>query len=254
MGVDKDDKELKNRLLELADKSYKQDIFTFSSFLGLGEQDVFHSIERELAYAKYECYGGHAGADRIIVRFGSEEVLGYELDYPIACIHIEPVSAKFAESLTHRDFLGSIMNLGIERATVGDIVVNDKEAWVFCLAQITEYICENLTKVRHNNVKCSVCTDFSEVASEEPVPCVVQVASMRADAVISKVYHLSREASLNLFRAQKVYINGRLCENNSKELKSTDVVNARGFGKFEVDDDIHVTRKGKQSVSLKVYK
>ena len=257
MNQDKDIQQLKNRLSDLADKSYQQGIFTFSSFLGLAEQDAFHSVERELNYAKPMIWGGHEESERVVIRFGFAEELGYEIPYPISCIHIEPLSPKFAEKLSHRDFLGALMNLGIERSTLGDILVNEKEAWIFCLDSIAEYICDSLDKVRHNSVRCKV-VDINDtsvtIPSEEPNIVNIQVASLRADAVISKVYNLSREVSLSLFQAQKIYINGRLCENNSAKVKAGDTINARGFGKFRLNDDGHLTKKGRVSISVGVYR
>lgn len=257
MNQDKDIQQLKNRLSDLADKSYQQGIFTFSSFMGLAEQDVFHAVEREISYVKPVLWGGHRTAERVVVRFGSAEELGYEMPYPISCVHIEPLSPKFAEKLSHRDFLGALMNLGIERATLGDILVNEKEAWLFCLDSIVEYICDSLDKVRHNSVKCTV-VDLNDtsvsIPSEEPQVLTIQVASLRADAVISKVYNLSRDASLSLFQAQKVYINGRLCENNSAKVRAGDTINARGFGKFTLNDDGRLTKKGRISLSVGVYR
>ena len=83
-------------------------------------------------------------------------------------------------------------------------------------------------------MKCEVVDAAAEVPQEEPVRQVIQVASPRVDAVISKVYNKSRSDCLELFRAGKVYVNGRLCENNSKPLEAGDVVNARGYGKFRI--------------------
>ena len=82
---------------------------------------------------------------------------------------------------------------------------------------------------------------------------VIQVASPRVDAVISKVYNKSRSDCLELFRVGKVYVNGRLCENNSKPLEAGDVVNARGYGKFRISGEPHATRKGKLAIEAEVY-
>lgn len=250
----KDTEQLKNRLKDLADKSYGQGIYTFSAFLGLSEQDTFYRIEKELAYAHPVLWGGHENAERVIVSFGDEESLGYSAPFPMTCLHITPMAPKFAEKLSHRDFLGALMNLGIERSTLGDILVNEKECYLFCLENISGYIIENLNKVRHNYVKCTVISDIKEVPREEPEELTVQVASLRADALISKVYNLSRESSLELFRSCLVYINGRESTDNSKSLKPGDVVNARGFGKFTLCDDSHTTRKGKISQKVMVYR
>ena len=125
MENEKELQQLANRLRELADKSYGQNIYTFSGFLGLSEQDVLWRLEKELSYAGMTLAGGFVQSDRKIVRFGREEEFGYDVAFPIACIHIQPVMKKFAEKLSHRDFLGALMNLGIERSTLGDIQVGE---------------------------------------------------------------------------------------------------------------------------------
>jgi RNA-binding protein YlmH len=251
---EKELQQLKNRFHDLAQKSFQQGIFLFTPFLGLSEQDVFRREEINLSYAGCEVFGGCPDADRVMVRFGRAADLGYEIPFPIACIHIEPLLSKFAEQLSHRDFLGALMNLGIERSTIGDIKVGEKEAYLFCQEAMAPYICENLTQVRHTHVKCSITEQMSEVAQEEPERMVIQVQSLRVDAVIAKVYHLSREKSLELFRAGRVYVDGRLCENNSRILKEGESINARGFGKCRMDSLPKETKKGKLAVTVAVYR
>ena len=89
---------------------------------------------------------------------------------------------------------------------------------------------------------------------EEPKKELLQVASSRVDAVIAKVWKLSREESLSLFRSGKVFIAGRSCENNSRTLKNGEAVNARGYGKFVFLGEKGETRKGKINVEVAVYR
>ena len=234
---EKEIQQLKNRIRELADKSYNQNQYTFTGFLGLAEQDALWQLERDVRFAGITLYGGREEAERKILRYGSEAELGYEQPFPICCIRIRPLSEKFADKLSHRDYLGALMNLGIERSTIGDILPGEGEAFLFCLDTIAEFICDNLEQIRHTHVKCEV----------------IQVASPRVDAVLSKVYNKSRSDCLELFRAGKVYVNGRLCENNSKPLAQGDVVNARGYGKFRISGEPHATRKGRLAIETEVY-
>lgn len=246
--------QLKNRFHDLAERSYSQGIFSFTGFLGLGEQDSFWQEEQKLHYAGPTLFGGHENADRVVLRFGNAEELGYEVPFPIVCVKIAPLNKKFADELSHRDFLGALMNLGIERSTIGDIKVLEKEAYLFCLESIAEFICQNLIQVKHTNVSCSVTDTVEEFPEEIPEMVTIQVQSVRVDGVLSKVYNLSREKSLDLFRAGKVYVNGRLCENNSKLLKPGDAVNARGFGKFKLTNEGRETKKGKLALVVSVYR
>ena len=177
MENEKELQQLKNRFRDLADKAFGQNMFTFTGFLGLNEQDTFWQVERELRFAGVFLNGGYDGADRVMIRFGNPEELGYEVPFPIVCIHIRPLVAKFADKLSHRDFLGALMNLGIERSTIGDIRVGDKEAYLFCQESIAEYICENLGQIKHTHVKCEVTDKFAELVEEEPETKTIQVSS-----------------------------------------------------------------------------
>lgn len=250
----KEIQQLKNRFHDLADRSFSQGIFTFTGFLGLSEQEVFWREEPGLRYAGYALYGGCDGADRVIVRFGSTEELGYETPFPVVCVHIVPLMQKFADDLSHRDFLGALMSLGIDRSTIGDIKAGDKQACLFCLDSIAGFICDNLTQINHTHVKCSVTETVPVIMRQEPESVSVRVQSLRVDAMLSKVYNMSREKSLELIRAGRVYVNGRLCENNSRIIKSGETVNARGFGKFTMAGEARETGKGKLAVEVAVYR
>lgn len=250
----KDLQQLKNRFRDLAEKSFRQNIFTFTGFLGLAEQNVFWQMEKELKYVSYKLWGGDEDTDRKVVRFGSAAELGYEEPYDIVCIHISPLLEKFAEELSHRDYLGALMNLGIDRSTMGDIRTGDREGYLFCLKNVAPFICENLNQVKHTYVKCSVITEPAVLPREEPRQETFQVSSERIDAVTAKVYNQSRGSVTELFAAGKVYVDGRLCENNSRLLKPGETVNVRGYGKFIYQGIGRETRKGKLSIQTAVYR
>lgn len=254
MEATKEIQQLKSRFKDLADRSYRQNVYCFSGFLGLSEQDLFWKLERELHYCRYSLWGGYEEAERKMVRFGSPEELGYEEEYPIVCVHITPVLAKFADELSHRDFLGALMNLGIERSTLGDIRVGEKEAYLYCLAGMADYICEHPDKVKHTSVKCSVVTEMADMPREEPRELEIQLPSLRIDVCLAKVYHQSREEILECFRSGRVYVDGRLCENNSRQLKGGETVNLRGQGKFIFTGELRETRKGKLSAKIRIYR
>lgn len=254
MAEDKDLQNLKKRLLELAERSYSHGVYTFTPFLGLSEQQALYEIWRDVAYAGCDMEGGNPQCERRMVRFGSPDALGYEESYPIQCIKIEPLTPKFAEDLTHRDFLGAIMNLGIERSTVGDIFVQGEETVVFCHDNIASYLTENLEQVRHTRVKCSLIQAADSLRPPVTEEMTLSVSSSRIDTVISKVYNIARSRSLELFRAGRVFVNGKLTENNSYTLKSGDAVTARGFGRFIYLGEQGETRKGKMRACVEVYR
>lgn len=254
MADDRELQQLKKRLLELAARSYEDGIYTFTSFLGPSEQQVFYEVQGEVAYAGFGMEGGSPLCERKMIRFGAEESLGYEEPYPIRCFKIQPLMPKFAEHLLHRDFLGAIMNLGIERSTVGDIFVQDKEAIVFCQESIAPYLTQQLTQVRHTQVNCVMTEAAEELKAPVTEKLSLSVASSRIDAVISRLYNLPRSQGMELFKAGRVYVNGRLTENNSYMLKENDGVTVRGFGRFVYTGEQGETRKGRTRAGVEVYR
>lgn len=252
--MDKEELQLQNRFRDLADKSYTQNVYAFTGFLSLAEQASFHEISRELGHVSWEFYGGSTDCERKMLRFGSREDLGYEEDFPIVCIHIVPLLKKFAEELSHRDYLGALMNLGIERTTLGDIFMKDKEAWLFCQESMADFICEKLDKVRHTNVRCVVVTAQEELPVKKPEQEEFTASSERLDGVIAKLYRLSREKSQGLLAEKKVYVDGRLTESPARVLKAGELVTVRGFGRFIYQGIKYETKKGKLCIAVEVYR
>lgn len=244
---------LKKRLLELAEKSYCNNQYLFTNFLNMAEMNVFYEVEKEISYVPYTVFGGADNCERVMIRFGSEEIFGYEEPFPICCIQAEPLIEKFADSFTHRDFLGAIMNLGIEREIVGDIAVKGKKAYIFCTEKIAPYIAENLVQVKHTSMRCTILTETPDILKPTLEKREVTAASERIDAVLGKLCNLSRSQSVLAFREKKVFVNGKQCENNSYLLKNGDIVTCRGFGKFIYEGIQYETKKGKLCIGVSVY-
>ena len=249
----KENELLAKRLAELAERSYNTYSFQFTDFLGLGEQSIFESLKKELYGISYERFGGAAGAERIIIRFGDEAELGYSEPFPISCIKIAPKCEKFAEKLTHRDFLGAVLNLGIERSKLGDIVIVDNAAYLFAKNEIASFLTDSLVRVRHTDVVLRIvdAPPASELYKTERQK--IQISSERLDAIISKLFHISREASSLLFTRGAVFINGRICQSQSERVKEGEIISVRGYGKFIYRGVESESRKGKLNCTADVY-
>lgn len=250
-----EEEKLIKRFTELLEQSYQNNVFYFTDFLSASDAAlVYHVVEgNQTDSPDITVWGGADGCERIIIRFGNEEEFGYSVPFPIRIIKVEPLIQKFADELSHRDFLGALMNLGIERDTIGDIVVKNKTAYVFAVERIAEYIRENLSQVRHTSVKCSVLTEMPEEVKPELESVELIVASVRMDSILAKLYHLSRSQALELFRKKLVLVNGRVYENNSGVPKENDVIAVRGYGKFIYRRIAYDTKKGKQAIAVERY-
>ena len=248
-----ENKLLKKRFCELAKKSYNGGYYSFTDFLGLAEQADFNDAREAFREVKYTAFGGAEGAERVMIRFGDPEELGYEEDFPIVCIKAEPVAPKFADKLTHRDFLGALLNLGIERSTLGDIPIIDNVGYIFSKAEIAPFIISELTRVKRTDIKLSVISELPEGELYRTERKRVQAVGERVDAVIAKLFSLSRDEALTLFKRHLVFIDGRLCENNSKIPKENSVVSVRGYGRFIYRGYESTTKKGKLNIEVDLY-
>lgn len=244
---------LQKRFQELAEKAYARGIYTFTNFLGLAEQDIFSRTESSISHVPHSIFGGADGCERVMVRFGDEDLCGYEQPFPIACVKAEPLNHKFADALTHRDFLGALMNLGIDRAQLGDIILRDDTAYLFATEKIAPYICENLFRAKHTELRCAVTETLpqGELFRLKREECLV--ASERADGLLAHVYRMSRSEILEQFRMGRVFVNGRQCTSNSLTLKAGDVVSLRGMGRLIYRGVTRTTKSGKLSVDVDRY-
>jgi RNA-binding protein YlmH len=139
---------LKRRFAELSQRAYSSGVPVYTAFLNIAEQALLQSLR--LPACPYALWGGAEGCERRVARFSLREADDGE--WPIKCLLIEPRGKKFSEALTHRDFLGAVLALGIERGTVGDIVVREKSAYLLCLEGVARFIADNLGEVRRTAV------------------------------------------------------------------------------------------------------
>ena len=243
----------KKRFLELARKSSNAPYFIFTDFLGLMEQAIFEETKREFPKVSYTLFGGAAGAERVMVRFGDEEELLYSEPFPIVTVKIEPVSPKFAEKLTHRDFLGSILGLGIERSKIGDIIIKEDCTYVFVKEEIAEYVTSSLERVRRTDVKLSRVTSIPDGELYRTERKRIAAQGERVDAVIAKLFGISRDDSLSLFKKGLVFANGRSILSPSYIPKENELISVRGYGRFIYIGYETLTKKGKLNIQVELY-
>ncbi|MFR5727387.1 MAG: YlmH/Sll1252 family protein [Clostridium sp.] len=113
-------------------------------------------------------------------------------DPPFECLRISARNKKFSGELTHRDFLGALMNLGIERAMIGDIVVKDLDGYVMVLKKISRYVLENLDTVGRTAVEAAVWEGAEELLEPEYEEVAGTVSSVRLDAIVALCGRVSR--------------------------------------------------------------
>lgn len=239
---------LEKRLNELSQRARNKNYITFSDFLNQDEISILKSSKN---FSEYALFGGYDYAERCMAAFG-ENIQNQ--DYPIICLKISPINQKFADRLSHRDFLGALMNLGINRNMLGDIITENNEGYLFCNKNIEKYIEDNLQRIRHTTVTCNHIDEIPEFINKLPESEEIIVSSLRADAVISGVFRLSRNETSRLFSSEKVFINSKATVKESVILKNGDTVSLRGYGKFIFVQPIKQTKKGRTVIEIKKYR
>ena len=250
--MNKEEQLLEKRLIELSNLAFSRDIVTFSDFLNLNELNILHRAPKDQFKARFETYGGYELAERQMVAF-LPDALCYEFLYPFSVLRIRPLNKKFSEDLTHRDYLGAILNLGIERCKIGDILVNTCEAVVFVSDHMSDFLAQNLTRIRHTPVVASIeeLQEFQYEPSFEEIRGTV--ASVRLDTLLALAFSSSRSRLSGLIEGKKVFVNGRMIVSNGYRLKEGDIISVRGMGKFCYDGVLSETRKGRYSVVVRKY-
>ena len=158
-------------------------------------------------------------------------------------------------TLTHRDYLGALLALGIERHVLGDLcVLDDRQAIVICDADIAAYIGAELARVGKDGVKVERLPWGTEIALPERYKSVSDtVASARFDCVAAALAGLSREKAQMLIRAGECTVDWEPCDKCDKIIDPPCVISLRGYGKFRIDDVSMQTKKGRLRLLARKY-
>lgn len=247
----RDETLLLKRFIDLSRQAQQKNIVLFSDFLNLNEQNIFEQGISEL-YSGYEMSGGFPNSERQMVAF-LPDALCYTWNYPISCLKIFPLNRKFADKLTHRDVLGSLMNLGIERSMLGDILIEEDFIYVFCQDKIKDYIMQELTRIRHTSVQSEeiLCFEMDIVPKTEKSEGII--TSNRLDSIIACICKISRSQANEWIRNGKVYINSREMTNTTYACKSSEIISVRSVGRFLFQGAFGETRKGRLKIKYERY-
>lgn len=226
----------------------------FTDFMDRAKCARFAERLRGIRDLQVTLFGGTEDCERQMMGFSlAEEELSLE-EFPIKIIKIRRKSKKFGQAdLSHRDYLGSILGLGIDRGKVGDILVAEDSAVCFVAEEISPYITAVLEQVS----KTAVVAEETEGADAVPLRQTetkrLTVASMRLDAVAGEAFHLARGKVQTLIDAEKATVNWNIITNTSHLLKEGDMVSLRGFGRFRIKSIGGKTKKDRIGLEIEKY-
>jgi len=216
-----------------------------------------------LAYLKYHApearfglYGGYPDAERRVLvlfpEYYDEE--SFETSEVFTALFIKTGGYV---PLTHSSYMGAVLNCGIERSCVGDIMLTDGGAVVFVLNRTAQYLLSTdhpLYRVGRDKVVLSYAQDaLVSSLKREYDEIIFTVSSCRIDCFTAEVSRLSREKAYEVLSRGDVSLNYSRVTDRAQRFDTEDVISVRGHGKYIVKE-ITETRKGRMRVLALKYK
>lgn len=248
------DIDLKNKMYKVIDKAnstIKNYDVRFTDFLNPYEVKNAKSLLNSNSDVKYTVDGGYDNSERSTI-FIYPFYMEYEdIENNLRFLQIEG-NFKF-KSISHKDYLGSLIGLGIKREKIGDIIIHDNFCQVVVSHDICDFIIMNLHKVSRNNVSVFEITRDKIIPSPQVYKEIsFTVSSDRLDCIISGLYNISRQESLKYIHAEKVNVNYEKIISPSKEIKENSLISVRGKGRAIIVKSGDITKKGRIKVIAKL--
>lgn len=245
-------KEMAIRLVDLAESVERGRPFAVSAFMSPLSIQIGQTIAAHMKTVTSIYSGGYHEAERVKVAFYKNDY-GGKINYSISLLAIT-WDDRF-RLIGHRDVLGSLMGLGIEREVLGDILMQGAEAQIIVDSEMVEYIKSNFTKVAMVPVKVEE-KDLSEIKIPEKKPKEIKamVASMRLDAVGAAGFGLSRTKMVQMIDGDRVQVNWQSAKSVSQTVKVKDIISIRGKGRIEIQEITGKSRKGRTGLLINRYK
>jgi len=245
-----EDRVMVSRILDKVEQC-RYSSFAYSDFLSPHEVVVSKRVLNKVDGIFFTFTGGYEGAERVMAAMSSDFIDNDDAlnNAPISCVRITPVIDK---KLSHRDYLGSILGLGIKREKIGDILVYESYGDVFLVDKIAEYILFNLDKIGNVRAECQLQQVYQYTPPERKEKIInTTVASVRADSVTASGFGMSRTKVMEYFKAQRVFVNWEMVSNPSKQLSEGDVISIRGKGRIVLDKIGGTTKKDRINIVIR---
>jgi RNA-binding protein YlmH len=248
---DKDQVLNMRRVLDKIEIVLDKHIVQSTDFLNPYERKLARSILNRFLDISYTEVGGIEEAERKIILIYPDYYQYDDLDMHIASLMIEADTQKYS----HRNFLGSILNLGINREKIGDILIHEDYVQLVVKEEIFQFILINLKRVGREkvNVKEILLEDL-RLGDIEYRDILITIPSLRLDALISGSLNLSRKDSQRLIESGKVKVNWEPIERASKDVLEGDIISTKGYGRFILNSVEGISKKERVRVKIRLLK
>ena len=225
---------------------FNKNFKTVTRFLNLNEQTIVDEMKNEF-YTPFKMWGGFQDAERKILCFYPDWDEGDLSDF----LKIIKVSNSGYKKLSHRDYLGSILSLGISRDAVGDILVADDFAQIIVKSEMADFIELNYNKAGRINLQAEILgIDKIEIPEQKIREVTDSVSSLRLDALVSSAFSLSRGNAAAFISAGSVYVNDVLVQKADFKVSEGDKIKVHRKGRAVLSEVGNVSRKGRIHIKI----
>lgn len=242
------------RTLDKLELARTRSVPACTGFLSPGERASVEALLNAAGHPRHLFFGGYEGAERTLCAFlpdWQEEDGWVGEDCPVSALR-----ASFPEdaALSHRDFLGSILGLGITREKVGDLLVERGRCDIIILKEIEPFLLLHLEGAGRTRLRLSP-IGLAALTPKTPEVRLIRdtVATLRLDAVAATGFSLPRSKAADLISSGKLHLNRRECLKPDKAVAEGDVLTCRGLGKCVVRSAGGLSKKGRIMLELERY-
>ena len=245
-----DDRLLLGRIWDKWEQCQRRNIPAVTGFLSPQEQAVARRLLQAIGvHTGYQFWGGYDGAERCQLHF-----LPDWQEEPENSIRLLRCSFYEENALTHRDFLGSLMGLGLTREKIGDILVTEHSADILIGESVSDFLLTNWTaagriklKVTSQDLHCLHIPQQQTKEVRDTVP------SLRLDCIVASGFSTSRVKAAEAIASGRVQVNWTVCQKSDASVSEGDVLSVRGMGKCRLESVGNITKKGRVFVTLQRY-
>ena len=229
-----------------------------TEFLTLYQREIIQKELNKIKFKNYLFFGGYDEAEsKILIIYPeklTEDIIKNNLKDLIKAVKIE-LPKELEDKYNHRDYLGIVMQAGLKRDRIGDIIVHSDKAYIFVLDENAEYIKETLKQFSRFNKANIEIIEYKDIEIKEPEfeEMRITVSSLRLDNLVSEIVKISRSKAEELLKNEKVFLNSKMESKPTISVSKNDILAIRGFGKYVIWEFLGSNKKGKNIVIVKKY-
>lgn len=248
MAENDEDRILVSRVIDALSATEEKNIIRNTQFLNGHEINLAKKVADNFGVS-YGFYGGYSEAERCMLVCYTDFLYPVNGDIPIKVIKAQ---TKNKSRLSHRDYMGAILSLGIKREKIGDIVVCDDCGYIFCTDDIADYIVSQIEKIGNCGVVLAV-SDFDNVSvpPKQFKEITDSVNSIRLDTLVSSATGLSRAEASSLIQKGGVSVNWEVRDKNDFRPQEGDMLSVQGHGRILFYKIGGSSKKGRIFVTLR---